>query len=181
MPIRGHTTVAAPLGQTDESDVYATHEARRGKGGLVTGLQSISDRDAIPHERRDPGMMVYVPDTLRHYVLAPDLVTWQPINFGLQSNNLYVPVRAVSSDTALGIEDYSVYVSAQDNAVTVFLASSAAIGNGRRYEITAIDMSNAITLQPSAGEFISGNATYRFGSVYDSIVIESFNSNWFIK
>lgn len=181
MPIRGHTTVAAPLGQTDESDVYATHEARRGKGGLVTGLQSLADRDAIPPERRDAGMMVYVPDTLRHYVLAPDLITWQAVNFGAASNNLYVPSRAVTSDAMLGIDDYSVYVSAQDNAVTVFLPSSAVIGNGRRYEITAIDLSFAITLQAPAGELISGDASHSFGSVYDSIVVESFNSKWFIK
>ncbi|MDD2815446.1 MAG: hypothetical protein PHP00_06860 [Thiotrichaceae bacterium] len=181
MPIRGHTTVAAPLGQTDESDVYATHEARRGKGGLVTGITSLAERDAIPPERRDAGMIVHVLEAQQYYSLSPDLITWQAVNFGAASNNLYVPTRAVTSDAVLGIEDYSVYVSAQDNAITVFLPSSAAIGNGRRYEITATDISFAITLQAPAGELISGDASYQFGSVYDSITIESFASNWFIK
>ena len=40
-------------------DVYATHEAKLGKGGYRT-VSNIAERDAIPFERCEEGMLVTV-------------------------------------------------------------------------------------------------------------------------
>lgn len=56
--IRG-TNVAAPIVPFTTDDNYATHDAKYGKGGYRT-VPTIADRNAIPFDRKDDGMLVYV-------------------------------------------------------------------------------------------------------------------------
>lgn len=53
------TNVAAPIVPYTSDDIYATHEAKYGKGGYRT-VQSIDERDSIPEARLEEGMLVYV-------------------------------------------------------------------------------------------------------------------------
>ena len=53
------TNVAAPIVPYTSDDIYATHEAKYGKGGYRT-VQSIEERDSIPKARLEEGMLVYV-------------------------------------------------------------------------------------------------------------------------
>ena len=53
------TNVAAPIVPYTSDDIYATHEAKYGKGGYRT-VQSIEERDSIPEARLEEGMLVYV-------------------------------------------------------------------------------------------------------------------------
>jgi hypothetical protein len=53
------TLVASRIVPSDSQDTYATHEALYGKGGHRS-VSSIAERDAIPVDRREVGMSVYV-------------------------------------------------------------------------------------------------------------------------
>lgn len=53
------TLVASRIVPSDSQDTYATHEALYGKGGHRS-VSSIAERDAIPADRREVGMSVYV-------------------------------------------------------------------------------------------------------------------------
>jgi hypothetical protein len=59
MDLQG-TNVAAGIVPFTDQDRYATHFAKYGKGGRMTGISSISERDAIPVERRELFMEVPV-------------------------------------------------------------------------------------------------------------------------
>lgn len=53
------TNVAAPIVPFDTGDVYPTHDEQYGLGGFRS-VQTISDRNNIPDERKRHGMRVYV-------------------------------------------------------------------------------------------------------------------------
>lgn len=53
------TNIAAPIVPFTDEDIYATHDAKYGKGGWRT-VQTIAERNAIPEDRLDQGMFVYV-------------------------------------------------------------------------------------------------------------------------
>lgn len=71
------TAVAFPVVESDDRSTRPTHEAIRGKGGLRT-VTSIAQRDAIPMERREAGMIVKVSagGSIVSYELGQDLVSW---------------------------------------------------------------------------------------------------------
>ncbi|TDN38618.1 hypothetical protein E4631_24000 [Hymenobacter sp. UV11] len=62
------TNVSAPIVPNDSSDVFASHEAKYGKGGLRT-VATLAERDAITPERREAGMVVKVVEDGQTYVL----------------------------------------------------------------------------------------------------------------
>ena len=51
-----------------EEDVYATHDSKFGKGGWRS-VETISELNAIPVERRTIGMIVYVNQTKQTFIL----------------------------------------------------------------------------------------------------------------
>ena len=53
------TNIGAPIVPFTDQDIYATHEARYGKGGYRT-CESIDEMNRIPAARLEEGMMVYV-------------------------------------------------------------------------------------------------------------------------
>lgn len=55
------TNLAAPIVPFTDQDVYATHEAKYGKGGYRT-VQNMTELRAIPTPRLEEGMLVYVMD-----------------------------------------------------------------------------------------------------------------------
>lgn len=54
------TQVEDALVPKDSLDKYPTHYSEYGKGGVHTGVADLAARDAIPTERREIGMRVYV-------------------------------------------------------------------------------------------------------------------------
>ena len=53
------TNLAAPIVPFTDQDVYATHEAKYGKGGFRT-VANMAELNAIPAPRREEGMLAYV-------------------------------------------------------------------------------------------------------------------------
>jgi hypothetical protein len=89
MPIQGTVPVGGSFAPTDSADSFGTHNDKWGVGGYRI-VKTIADRDAIPVNesnllnldddlasgRRKLGMMVYVSDENKFYVLTIDAATW---------------------------------------------------------------------------------------------------------
>ena len=72
------TNVAALIVPFTDQDSYATHDAKYGKGGFRS-VQTIAERDAIPDERKEIGMVVYVYTIQLNYRwTGTDWVEWLP-------------------------------------------------------------------------------------------------------
>lgn len=65
------TNLAAGIAPFTTDDKYATHYAEYGKGGWHS-VATISDRDSIPVQRRETGMVVFVQEENIPYRLAAD-------------------------------------------------------------------------------------------------------------
>lgn len=112
------TRVTAPIVPTDSADVYPTHEARFGKGGW-RAVANLAARNAIPADRRETGMQVYVEDQRRTFVLRGGVgnANWQEVAVS-------VPGRY-----ALGDADATVPSTAPDDVVIVGDGTLEAPGN----------------------------------------------------
>ena len=76
------TNVSSGIVPFTDQDKYPTHYAKYGKGGYVS-VQTISERNSIPKERKEVGMICYVEeDPIHTYQLNSDS-TWVPIQLGL--------------------------------------------------------------------------------------------------
>jgi hypothetical protein len=73
--------ITGPLSTTNPSDSYPTHLANDGRGGLHS-VATLAERNAIPPDRRAPGMVVYVQADQTHYHLANNLATWGTFSRG---------------------------------------------------------------------------------------------------
>lgn len=62
------TNVISMIVPTNHADTYATHDSIYGKGGWRE-VNTIAERDAIPAERRRRGMVVFVRETYKAYML----------------------------------------------------------------------------------------------------------------
>jgi hypothetical protein len=95
MPIQGTVPVGGSFAPTDSADSFGTHNDKWGIGGYRI-VKTIADRNAIPVNesnllnlddalasgRRKLGMMVYVSDENKFYVLTIDAATWDGYNEG---------------------------------------------------------------------------------------------------
>jgi len=70
------TNIAAPIVPGSTDDVFPTHDAQYGRGGY-RAVANVTERDAIPAERRSAGMAVRTNDTNANWVLNADLTTWR--------------------------------------------------------------------------------------------------------
>jgi hypothetical protein len=70
------TNIAAPIVPGSTDDVFPTHDAQYGRGGY-RAVANITERDAIPAERRSAGMVVFTTATNLNWVLNSDLTTWR--------------------------------------------------------------------------------------------------------
>ena len=108
MPIQGTVPVGGSFAPTDAADSFGTHNDKWGVGGYRI-VKTIADRDNIPVNesnllnlddnlasgRRKLGMMVYVSDENKFYVLTIDQATWEGYNEGqkvaaLEDNNNFI-------------------------------------------------------------------------------------------
>ena len=71
------TNLAAGIAPFTTEDSYATHYAKYGKGGWHS-VSTIAERDAIPVQRREEGMAVYVTSEKNLYILRNG--SWEKYN-----------------------------------------------------------------------------------------------------
>lgn len=74
--IPGSVAVTGFLAPTDSNDVFPVTNPTYGLGGWRK-VSTLAERDAIPVERREEGMGVYVVSEQSHYVLNNDGTTWK--------------------------------------------------------------------------------------------------------
>lgn len=89
------TNVASAIVPFTTEDTYPTHKAKYGQGGYRT-VDNITERDEIPSERLEEGMLVYVindNDNIHTYQYIKDKTTkklsWQRASFSAQGIPVY--------------------------------------------------------------------------------------------
>ena len=86
---------------------------------------------------------------------------------------------------AAALTTHSYYLDASGGVVDLTLMT--AVGNaGKRFEILAVDISNATTVTPDGVEVIYdvggvAHSPYTYAAQYESITIEAYDGNWYIK
>lgn len=68
MPIANTVTVSNVIAPSSTADTYPVTDPTYGLGGLRT-VADITARNAIPAQRRQQGMIVYVTDVSKYYIL----------------------------------------------------------------------------------------------------------------
>ena len=70
-------------------------------------------------------------------------------------------------------------IDTSGGTVTLTLPAAANV-SGNTYEITAVDVSDAATIDGNGSETINGSTTFVFSAAYETIIIRSDGSNWII-
>ena len=93
---------------------------------------------------------------------------------------IVLPTRTVtdSTDTPTG-RDHVILCDATSNTVTINLPTAVGI-EGRVYNIKAINVDNAVTVDANGTEEIDGSATAITLALMEVITIQSDNANWWI-
>lgn len=105
MELQG-TNVAAGVVPFTDQDTYWTHQAKYGKGGRMTGINSIAERDAIPMDRRELYMEVPIGEdvwTLKNGLENEDWEKAIPVTGGdgnefLANDGTYKGVRTLEGE-----------------------------------------------------------------------------------
>jgi len=94
--------------------------------------------------------------------------------------SVVLPTRTVTSstDTPTG-RDHVILCDATSNTVTINLPTAVGI-EGRVYNIKAINVDNAVTVDANGTEEIDGSATAITLALMEVITIQSDNTNWWI-
>lgn len=106
------TNIISMIVPTNHADTYATHDSFYGKGGWRE-VNTLDERNAIPEERRRIGMVVYVRETFKAYLLKNSLSNagWVPFNI---DDEEYVTEDEMNAAIADALENYSTKVEIQD-------------------------------------------------------------------
>lgn len=90
--------ISAPISPYSTSDSYPTHLSIFGKGGMKS-VQSIAERNAIPEERREEGMLVYVVADKKIYGLRGGIsnTDWCDIRFIVNGENAGQIIVSISA------------------------------------------------------------------------------------
>lgn len=78
--IKNTLRISAPISPYNTDDVQPTHEAQWGKGGYRS-VKTIVERNLIPDERREIGMVVYVEEDSKVYILQDGISNDNWVNF----------------------------------------------------------------------------------------------------
>lgn len=81
------TNLAAPVVPYTSEDSYPTHYALYGHGGMRS-VKTMAERDSIPAERREEGMLVYViedPSEVHTYQLVNGSWATSKLGAGLEA------------------------------------------------------------------------------------------------
>ena len=106
------TDIISLIARTNHADTYATHDSFYGKGGWRE-VNTLDERNAIPEERRRIGMVVYVRETFKAYLLKNSLSNagWVPFNI---DDEEYVTEDEMNAAIADALENYNTKAEIQD-------------------------------------------------------------------
>ena len=106
------TNIISMIVPTNHADTYATHDSFYGKGGWRE-VNTLDERNAIPEERRRIGMVVYVRETFKAYLLKNSLSNagWVPFNI---DDEEYVTEDEMNAAIADALENYNTKAEIQD-------------------------------------------------------------------
>ena len=145
------TNIAAGIVPFTDQDRYPTHFSKYGKGGYMT-VETIEERDLIPAERREIGMLCYVinDDTNIHtYRLGQDR-TWETIQtagipiygkeeldrYGAPTNGKYIFIPS-DDDLSGEVEDNTITTSTNGSYIDILFSSI------RQLQVEVAKMRNA--------------------------------------
>lgn len=166
MDIQGTTRIAAPISPYNTDNTYATHEAQYGKGGRRT-VANITERNAIPQNRREEGMHVWVSQEDKTYILKGGILdqNWEEdadgVSFELQSGSIPYYDGTKLTDTGLTFISESNIQSSGDLTIGTN-QSSITIGD-RTVNISGQTFVNSkeIITNGSGSRFLSDSGIYR--------------------
>ena len=106
------TNIISMIVPTNHADTYATHDSFYGKGGWRE-VNTLDERNAIPEERRRIGMVVYVRETFKAYLLKNSLSNagWVPFNI---DDEEYVTEDEMNTAIVDALENYNTKAEIQD-------------------------------------------------------------------
>lgn len=116
MPIPGTVTLTGIVAPTSAADAYPVTDPQYGLGGLRS-VATINDRNLIPTERRQIGMMVYVVAEQKYYYLLSSIGNQDWIEFS-------------------GNPSYIILSSPQNGDVLIYNGSQAAFNNNPKEVLT---------------------------------------------
>jgi hypothetical protein len=101
----GTIPISGPISPRDTRDEYPTHSDQFTKGGYRTVL-TITDRDAIPSDRRKNGMLVYVVEDDKTFILKSNV--WEEVSVqitvqSLDDSVVFDDVENIKIDTNSGL------------------------------------------------------------------------------
>ena len=104
------TPISAPIAPRDSRHRYPTHIDTYGLGGYRSVL-SISDRDSIPGNRKQNGMLVYVVEEDKTYILKENLWEEVKVKITVQSTDETATFDTVNklkidTDSGLGLSEF---------------------------------------------------------------------------
>ena len=107
-----YTNIISMIVPTNHADTYATHDSFYGKGGWRE-VNTLDERNAIPEERRRIGMVVYVRETFKAYLLKNSLSNagWVPFNI---DDEEYVTEDEMNTAIVDALENYNTKAEIQD-------------------------------------------------------------------
>ena len=106
------TNIISMIVPTNHADTYATHDSFYGKGGWRE-VNTLDERNAIPEERRRIGMVVYVRETFKAYLLKNSLSNagWVPFNI---DDEEYITEDEMNAAIVDALENYNTKAEIQD-------------------------------------------------------------------
>ena len=116
MEIKNTIKLSAPISPYDTDDTYPTHFPKFGMGGYRS-VEMIEDRDSIPEERRELGMVVYVEATQKVYTLRDGINNDDWIDFNLLFKGLETAKLFVSTEEPKNVLNDYVWLNLQDGCL----------------------------------------------------------------
>lgn len=155
------TNVAALIVPFTDQDTYATHDAKYGKGGFRS-VQTVTERDAIPNERKDIGMIVHISSTNINYIWTG--TTW----------NEWIPKGTITVDTTLSTTSTN---PVQNKIITAKVNTVEATANDAyTVAMAAIPKANIDTTMPFSGALDTRVPSTKIVSTAFSTVTTLINS-----
>jgi len=99
-------------------------------------------------------------------------------NFSGESMDLDI-LTQTSATLTLSDEHYTVLCDGTSNTVTISLPAASGV-SGRIYNIKAINIDNAVTIDPNGSEEIDGDATTMTLALMEVVTLQCDGSNWWI-
>lgn len=116
MPIPGTVPLSGPIAPSSATDTYPVTDPRYGLGGVRT-VNTMQERNELPDQRRQRGMLVFVIETEKYYYLLSGI-----------GNNDWVEFTADNS--------YILLNSPQTGEVLIYNAAVAAFQNSPATTLT---------------------------------------------